>query len=155
MGASSQSTYTWTSPHRALGSEAPDPRSDCWSADLWVSLQMRCRSPKSTQTKRQRSMAASQSRFQTKFKDRFGIKSNNLTLMGRAAWMWLRETRKDMKTQGSHCMQEFWINQQLPVWYNSYKTQLFLLTASVSPHVQGLMLTLIIKEWTNCRRMED
>lgn len=26
---SSEATYTWPSPHRVLGSEEPDPRSDC------------------------------------------------------------------------------------------------------------------------------
>lgn len=47
-----KTTYTLPSPHRALWSEAPDPRSDCWSAALWTSLQMRCRSPKTHKTHR-------------------------------------------------------------------------------------------------------
>lgn len=148
MAASSESTYTWTSPHRALGSEAPDPRSDCWSADLWVSLQMTCRSAKTTQTKRQSSMVPSQRRFQTKFSD-FGL---NL-IIWRVAQTWVRDNWQEiitsayLKTQRSHCMQmgsESTNNFPFDAT-NSYKTQLFLVTASVFPHAQGLMLTSIIK----------
>lgn len=91
---SAETTYTWTSPHRALGSKAPDPRSDCWSAALWTSLRMRCRSPETAQTKTSEVGPSSRTRIHT-FPHRWPrtailtkLKSNNPTLMWWAAWMW-------------------------------------------------------------------
>lgn len=42
-------TYTWPSLHLCLWSEAPVPRSDCWSEALWMSRQMKYRLPEQNQ----------------------------------------------------------------------------------------------------------